>query len=373
MNYRTLGKTGLEVSEVSLGTEYLLGASREHIKAVIGEAIAQGINYFDLFFAQPEFRDAMGEAFAGQRERVTLAAHLGVAVKDGQYQKTRSLRKASQFFDDFLVRYDTAYVDLLFLHNCDTQKDLDRVLSPNGLLGLALDLKKAGKARFLAFSGHTAATAQQAVESGHIDVLMYPVSIAGNAGPGKNDLLNACVARNVGVVAMKPYAGGKLLHESGTFRVPKHAAGGVSYKVKKTVPITPVQCLFYTLSQVGVSTVVPGCSNLEHLADALSYYTATEEQRDFSEIVLDFEQYVEGECVYCNHCLPCPAEIDIGQTIRLFEMAEQGFDARSEYEAMPANASDCTQCGACEARCPFGVKAMEKMSQAVSLFAGQDS
>ena len=369
MNYRTLGRTGLKVSEVSLGTEYLLGAPRERILAVIREAIAQGINYFDLFFAQPEFRDAMGEAFAGQRERVFLAAHLGVAVKDGQYQKTRSLRRASRFFDDFLVRYDTEYVDLLFLHNCDSQKDLDRVLAPNGLLGLALDLKKAGKARFLAFSGHTAATALQAVESGHIDVLMYPIGIAGNAALGKAELLNACIARNVGVVAMKPYGGGKLLRERGTFRVPKHLSGGVAYKVKKTVPITPVHCLSYSLSQAGVSAVVPGCSNLEHLADALTYCTATEEERDFSEIVVDFQQYVEGECVYCNHCLPCPAEIDVGQTIRLFEMAQQGYDAHSAYRTMTANASDCTKCGACEARCPFGVEAVEKMAQAVSLFA----
>lgn len=369
MNYQTLGRTGLQVSEVSLGTEYLLGAPRERIVAVIREAVAQGINYFDLFFAQPEFRDATGEAFAGRRENVFLAAHLGVADKDGQYQKTRSLHRASRFFDDFLVRYDTDYVDLLFLHNCDSQKDLDRVLAPNGLLGLALEAKQAGKARFLAFSGHTASTARQAVESDHIDVLMYPVGIAGNASPGNRDLLNACVARNVGVVAMKPYGGGKLLRERGTFRLSKHLSGGVARKVKKTVPITPVQCLSYSLSQAGVSTVVPGCSNLEHLADALAYCTATEEDKDFSEIIVDFQQYVEGECVYCNHCLPCPTEIDIGQTIRLFEMAQQGYDARPAYEAMAANASDCTRCGACEARCPFGVKAMEKMAQAVCRFA----
>ena len=75
-------------------------------------------------------------------------------------------------------------------------------------------------------------------------------------------------------------------------------------------------------------------------------------------------------CVhYCNHCLPCPSFIDIGRTIRLFEMARQGSDTRPAYQAMETNASDCIQCGACEERCPFGVQVIEKMAQAAATFA----
>ena len=77
-------------------------------------------------------------------------------------------------------------------------------------------------------------------------------------------------------------------------------------------------------------------------------------------------------CVhYCNHCLPCPAQIDIGQTIRLFEMAQQEMTpgVRSAYEKMVAHASDCVQCGACEERCPFGVQVIDKMAQAAALFS----
>ena len=75
-------------------------------------------------------------------------------------------------------------------------------------------------------------------------------------------------------------------------------------------------------------------------------------------------------CVhYCKYCMPCPSSIDIGQTIRLFEMAQQGFDARPANEVMTANAADCIQCGDCEERCPFGVKVIEKMTQAATLFA----
>ena len=371
MQYRSLGRTGLRVSEVGLGTEYLIGAPRERIISVIREAIANEINYFDLFCAEPAFRDAMGEAFAGQRDRVFYGAHLGAGVKaDGQYQKTRSVRKAEQFFDDFLRRYNTDHVDVLFMHNCDSQKDLDSMFGEKGLLALALRLKEQNKARFIGFSGHTASTSIQAVESGDVDVLMVPISMAGHAAAGKKALFDACLAHNVGLVSMKAYGGGKLLTETSSFRVPKYLAGE-AYRAKMPAPITPVQCLAYALSQPGVSTVVPGCANLDHLADALGYSTATDQERDFSDALQGFQQPMVGECVYCNHCLPCPVQIDIGQTIRLFKMGQQGMtDAiRLAYSAMPAAAVDCTQCGACEKRCPFGVSVIDKMAQAAMLFA----
>jgi predicted aldo/keto reductase-like oxidoreductase len=361
MHYRTLGRTGLQVSEISLGTEYLIGKPHDHIVEVIHAALDAGINYFDLFCATPDFRDAMGAAFAGRRENVILAAHLGAAVKeDGQYLRTRSLKLCEKFFEDFLTRFATDYTDALILHNCDRQNDFDVLFRENGPLGLALRLKEEGKTRFIGFSGHTVSTALQAVESGYIDVLMFPVNMAGNAVPGKKDLLKTCQARGVGVVAMKPLGGGKLLQGPRTVRVAHYQMGGEAQKITKRVPITPVQCLSYTLSQVGVCGV-------------LAYEQATEVEKDFSEVITDFDQYVPGECVYCNHCLPCPAQIDIGQTLRLFDMAQQDFTPaiRAAYDAMPTHASDCTACGACEKRCPFGVPTVARIAEA-AMFFGQD-
>jgi predicted aldo/keto reductase-like oxidoreductase len=370
MEYRKLGRTGLDISAISLGTEYLIDPPREHVVGVIHEAIEQGINYFDLFFAHPGFRDTMGIAFKGLRDRVFLTAHLGAAHKDGQYKKTRTLKTCEHFFHDFLTRYETDYVDVLILHNSDGQKDYDRLTKPNGLLDMALRFQQEGKARFIGFSGHTVATALQAVESGKIDVLMFPVNLAANAVPGKRDLLQACVAHDVGLMAMKPYAGGKLLNKDRTVRMAHYQMGGEAMKLKKRSPITPVQCLSYTLSQVGISAALPGCADKEQLAAALAYLDALEEERDFSALLSEFEQYVEGECVYCNHCLPCPSTIDIGQVNRLLDMAQQELTAElwATYDALPSKASDCTQCGVCEDRCPFDVGVMARMEQAVALF-----
>jgi len=370
MEYRPLGNNGLEVSAIGLGTEYLIDLPQEHVVKVIREAIAQGVNYFDLFYAQPEFRDNMGAAFEGHRERALLGAHLGAIWEGGQSGRSRDLQVCERFFLDFLDRYKTDYVDLLLLHNCDGQDDYDELTGPEGPLGLARRLKQEGKARAIGFSGHTVATAFQAVENPDIDVLMYSINLAGNAVPGRRELLNACVRNGVGLVAMKPYAGGRLFLKQRKIAMEFTKVGGPAKELKKSTEVTPVQCLAYVLSQAGVSTVVPGCKDLPQLADALAYSGATAEQKDYSAALADFREYVTGECVFCNHCLPCPAEIDIGQTIRLLETAQGSPtpELQAAYDALPAKASDCLECGDCTERCPFGVNAMGGVAQAAQLY-----
>ena len=371
MQHRRLGRTGLNVSAISLGTEYLIDIPRERVVEVIHEAIARGINYFDLFFAQPQFRDNMGAAFKGHRDRVYLTAHLGAIETDGQAAKTREPKLSETYFLDYLKRYDTDYVDVLFVHNIDQQEDLDLVMNPGGLLELASRFRREGKTRFIGFSGHTPTTSLQAVQSGHIDVVMYPISLVGNAVPGNSDLFNACVANDVGLVAMKPFAGGKLLRQEQTVHVNKYLRGGTIMDLEKPVLITPVQCLSYVLAQIGVSTAVPGCKNLDELAAALAYWEATEDEKDFSQIITGFQTYNTGECVYCNHCLPCPSEIDIGRVMRLLDVGERQItpELRAEYGSLTANASDCIQCEDCVERCPFGVEVVSRMEQAEALFS----
>ncbi len=372
MQYRPLGDTGVQVSAISLGTEYLINRPAEHVAGVVHAAIDGGINYFDLFFAQPAFRDNMGAAFRGRREKVMLAGHLGAIEVDGQSDKTRDPAAAEPWFHDFLRRYHTDYVDVLYLHNIDTQEDYDRVMAPGGLADMADRFRREGKARFIGFSGHTVSTSRQAVESGRINVLMFPVNMAGHAISGRRELLLTCGDRGVGLIAMKPYAGGKLLRRESKMLLERSQRGDAAAEVHRPMPITAQQCLAYVQSLPGVSAVLPGCKDLPELEVALGIFGATPEEKDFGPALAGFAEYAVGECVYCNHCLPCPSAIDIGGTIRLLEIADGRADAgqRAAYAALPAPASACIQCGDCEARCPFGVEATGKMEQAATLFEG---
>ena len=377
---RPLGRTGMTVSAVSLGTEYLLDKPVGHVRDVIHAAIEGGTDYFDLFYAQPHFRDALGAAFVGLRDLVHLAAHLGAVAPSGEHEISRDPALSLQFFDDFLTRYRTDYVDVLLLHNINDEPDLDCVMGHGGLLELAQRLVREGKARAIGFSGHSIPIARAALESGAIDVLMFPVNLAGQAIPGRRELLIYCQQREISVIAMKPYAGGKLLTPSRKLLIEEFQRGTTGSvdvppaEVEKragVTPITPVQCLAYALAQPGVAAVVPGCADLSELRAAQAYWRASAAEMDFSEALADFAEPVFGECVYCNHCLPCPVGIDVGATIRALESASW-LDApalATAYRALPVGPSSCTDCGLCAERCPFGVDAPTKVLAAAAQLA----
>ncbi len=370
MEYRKLGRSELEISAIGLGTEYLLHQESEAVARTIHYAIDRGVNYFDLFWAQPEFRDRCGAALHGHRSRVHLAAHLGATMNGEQYAASRDVVRSERYFHDFLTRYKTDYADVLLLHNCDPQQDYDELMRPGGLMDLARRLKAQGKARIIGFSGHTATTALQAVQHGEIDMIMFPISLAGHAIAGKQDLYQACIQQKVGLVAMKPFAGGKLFQETGTIGMEDWQTGGRMMTVRRNVAVTPVQCLAYVLEQPGVTTVVPGCKDEAQVEAAQAYWKASEVEKDYRPVLVGLE-YVSGECVYCNHCLPCPSLIDIGQTIRLLERSDRegsNVEIRAAYYALEHHASECVECGSCTERCPFGVQTMDLIRRAAETF-----
>lgn len=371
MNYTQLGRTGLDVGVIGIGTEHMRGQPRETVVSTLRTAVEQGVNYFDVIFAMPEYLDLMREGFQGSRDRLLLAAHLGSTDKGGQYYKTRTAKRCESSFLNVLRRLDTEYVDVLWLHNFNVLKDWDRA-SRSGFLDLACRLRDEGKARFLGISGHYHGIMGTAIESGLVDLIMLPVNMFNHAMPGRRDLLDLCAREKIGVVAMKPFGGGKLLNKRGSLRVPKYQTSGETFQVKISGDVAPAQCLSYVLAQRGVTIALPGVKNEDELAAALHTLEASEAECDFSSQLASFGRYVEGECTYCNHCLPCPVVIDIGQVNRLLDLAELGLTAslRAAYAALTVKASACTECGACTKRCPFGVDVVPRIHQAVEVFEG---
>ncbi len=372
MRTTKLGRTGLEVSIIGIGTEHMHGQPRETVVPTLRAAVERGVNYFDIIFALPDYLDLMAEGFRGLRDRVLLTAHLGSTDKGGQYFKTRTAKRCEEAFVEVLRRLGTDHVDVLMLHNFNALKDWDGA-ERSGYLDLAARLRDEGRARALGVSGHFHAILRTAVESGLVDVVMMPVNLFTHAMPGRNDLLEICARQGIGVVGMKPFGGGKLLAGRGSQRVPKYQTGGETFQVRIGREVTPAQCLSYALAQPGVSLALPGIKNKEELAAALRTLEASEAERDYGGLLAGFGRYVEGECTYCNHCLPCPVVIDIGQVNRLLDLAEFGMTAslRAAYAALPVAASACTECGACTARCPFGVDVVPRMQMAVRVYEAQ--
>lgn len=370
MEYRKLGNTGLDVSVIGLGTEYLLSQNRDTVITVINKAIDSGVNYFDIVFNITDYLDNIATGIKGKREKLILTGHLGLGERNGRYYKTYKVKECEKIFKKLLSKLNTDYIDIANLHNVRNEKQYKKVISPGGLLELALRFKEEGLARFIGISTHNVSVAKNVAKSEVIDVIMIQVNVANNAMPGRNDMLNTCAKEKIGLVAMKVFAGGKLLQRNRTVDIAAWRTGGMRLKKKISPNITPIKCISYTLSQVGVCTVVPGVKNVDELNGVLAYLNATDEEKDFTELLTDFNEYITGECVYCNHCLPCPLDIDIGQMIRLFEIAKQGYtkEIQNEYNKLPARVSDCNECGVCMERCPFEVDVISKMKQIRKIF-----
>lgn len=75
------------------------------------------------------------------------------------------------------------------------------------------------------------------------------------------------------------------------------------------------------------------------------------------------------QCVYCNHCLPCPAGIDIGKVNKFSDLYAAGdMMAGEHYQALTKHASDCVHCGRCTERCPFHLDAEGHVARAARRF-----
>jgi predicted aldo/keto reductase-like oxidoreductase len=331
-----------------------------------------------MVFAFAEYRDNLSVALQGIRDKVVIAGHICTAETDGHYRMSRDVRENETLFHDLLTRLHTDYVDIVFVQMVNSEQGYEAVSASGGMLDLAHRLRQQGKARLVGMSGHRPAAALRAIRSGLIDVWMYPINLAWDLTPGRKEVQQACAQAGVGLVAMKPFGGGRLFQQSVLH--PASSAG------EEPQPRTATQALHYVLSQPGVCTAVPGVKNAKQLQAALHYVDAPDDERDYAPVLAAFQQDLEGNCVYCNHCMPCAAGIDIGRTLERLDFAlvkeQAGRKRRREWvnryypgriRALPlgvksAPAADCIECGECMERCPFSVDVVAKMKQAAELF-----
>lgn len=379
MRYRTLGKTGLQVSEIGLGGEWLERHNTEEVRAVIARCEEAGINILDCWMSEPNVRTNIGLAIQGHRDRWIIQGHLGSTWQNGQYVRTRDLEKAKAAFDDLLKRIQTDYIDLGMIHFVDEKAEFDRIM--NGpFFAWARELRDNGVIRHIGLSTHNPDVARLAALHGEIEMILFSVNPAfdmlpatedmneyfsetyreelGGIAPERAELYRICEQQNVGITVMKGYAGGRL------FSAQTSPFG---------VALTPVQCLHYALTRPAVASVLVGYDTPAHVDEAVAYETATDAEKDYASVLAGAPKHAyHGQCTYCGHCAPCPSGIDIAMVNKLYDLAvmqpEVPATLRAHYEGLSATAADCIGCGGCETRCPFGVKVVERMEKTRALF-----
>ncbi|MDD6189420.1 MAG: aldo/keto reductase [Clostridiales bacterium] len=380
MNYRRLGKTGLMVSEIGFGAEWMERHSLEECKAVVAECEKQGINILDCWMSEPNVRSNLGAAIKGRREKWYIQGHIGSTWQNGQYVRSRDVAAAKNAFEDLLARFDTDYIDLGMIHYVDQFADWDTIV--NGpFLDYVMELKARGTIRHIGMSTHNPAIAKKAVESGIVEMILFSINPAfdmmppsenidayfadeydpslGGVAPERAELYKLCEQNDVGITVMKGFAGGRL------FSAERSPFG---------VALTPVQCIHYCLTRPAVSAVMVGYDTPEQVTDAVSYETADDDAKDYASILAGAPRHAyHGQCTYCGHCKPCPNDIDIAMINKLYDLAtmqsEVPASIKAHYKELKHSAAECIGCGGCETRCPFGVKVAERMEKAARLFA----
>ncbi len=380
MEYRILGRTGLRVGAVALGCEGFTEMSAGQLRSELDFAEREGINFIDLYSSNPDLRTALGRALAGRREKFVIQGHICSVWERGQYLRTRDLRKTEAAFEDLLARLETDWVDVGMIHYIDREDDFRRVFDGE-IIRYAQRLKSEGRIRHIGMSSHNPTVARMAVETGLVDVVMfsinpcYDLQPAGedvdalwadesyarplhNVDPERERLYELCAREGVGIDVMKVYGGGDLL--SGD-RSPFGRA------------LTPVQCLEYALSRPGVAAVMVGVRSQDEMRAALGWCTATDAEKDYASVISGLDRFTwHGRCMYCGHCAPCTAGIDIASVNKFRNLCpDEGAvpeTVREHYAALPHHASECVACGACESRCPFGVEIIAAMRRAAERF-----
>ena len=379
MRYRELGRTGLSVSEIGLGGEWLERHDAKEVKAVIARCEELGINILDCWMSQPQVRSNIGAAIAGSRERWIIQGHLGSTWQNGQYVRTRNLEQVEIAFQDLLDRMGTDYIDLGMIHFVDEKAEFERIMDGE-FIEYVRSLKEKGVIRHIGMSTHNPDVAKMAALSEEIEMLLFSINPAfdllpasedlneyfketyaeqlSGIAPEREELYRICEREGVGITVMKGYAGGRLFQaETSPFGV----------------ALTPVQCLHYALTRPAVASVMAGFDTPEHVDAAVAYETATEEEKDYASVLASAPKHAySGQCTYCGHCAPCPVRIDIAMVNKLYDLAamqeEVPATVKAHYGQLSANAKDCIQCGGCETRCPFGVRIVDRMKKTRDLF-----
>ncbi len=379
MRYRKLGRTGIMVSEIGFGGEWLERHEEAHSVELLRYAHEQGINIVDCWMPDPKSRDIIGKAMQGCRESWHVQGHIGSTYQNGQYVRTRDLKYVRPAFEDLLRRFDSDYVDLGMIHYIDSMEDWDQAMNGE-YIEYVHELHEKGIIRHIGLSTHNPKIGKLAVETGFIEMILFSINPAFDMRPATENLdslfegyekgdfagidperaafYNLCESHDVGLTVMKGFFGGRLFHK-------EQSPFGAAF--------TPAQLIHYALTRPGVSSVLCGYDTKEQVAEAVHYEEATDEEKDYASVIASAPLHsYSGQCTYCGHCKPCPVDIDIAMVNKFYDLAcAQASIPESvmeHYRALSHKASECLGCKGCESRCPFGVEIASRMEKTAELF-----
>jgi aryl-alcohol dehydrogenase-like predicted oxidoreductase len=245
--YRELGRTGVKVSAIGLGGYHLGNPSEAEATRIIRAGLDRGINFLDNCW---DYHDGDSEV------------RMGKALRDGYRQRAflmtkidgRTKKAAAQQLEESLRRLQTDHLDLLQFHENIRMDDADRIFAPGGGMEAVVEAQKAGKVRFIGFTGHKDPDMHlkmlqvAAAHKFHFDAVQMPLNVMdAHWHSFEKKVVPVAVEQGIAILGMKPMGAGLVLQS-------------------KTV--AAVDCLHYAMN-LPTSVVITGCESMKDLEQAV--------------------------------------------------------------------------------------------------------
>ncbi|MEN6438635.1 MAG: aldo/keto reductase [Syntrophobacter sp.] len=333
MRYKVLGKTGLEISEMGFGCIPIIRLSTTEAVKVLRRGYDRGITLFDTANMYLDSEEKIGQAFDGIRNSLVLATK---TIK-------RDAAGAESDIDLSLKRMRTDYIDLFQIHQLSLENDYQAATGPNGVMEALYRAKQAGKIRHIGVTSHSIEMAVRLISTGLFSTIQFPFNFIENKPV--EELHPSARQRGMGILAMKPFGGGALDN------------GELCFKFLRQYP-----------------DVIPlaGFDAVEQVDQITALYDA--ENKVLPEDLATMERYREelGQhfCRRCEYCQPCEQGVMITAAMNYPIIARRMSGAKGAGFAAKNMESirNCTECGECMSRCPYGLPIPEMLKKHLALY-----
>lgn len=322
---RTLGRTGIKVAPIGLGTIPLFRAPREQAIAVVRKAEEEGINYIDLArgYRRGLAEEWVGEAIKGRRDKFVIVT-----------KSTNYTGKISEAVEQSLKALQTDYIDVYCFHSLMQDEQWKIVIGPNGAMEALKKAQQAGKIRFIGISGHRSDQFTEIIKGGDIDLVIMIFNFVFD--DALDDLLPTAKKLNVGFAAIKPFAGCFLnQHELSLRWILEHP----------------------------VDVVVPGMWQIDEVIQNArvmkEFMPVNETEREF--LAEEKKYWYYRICRVCYQCKPCPQGIPYTSIFMLplflrrngFYLTLEEGKGKFKYLNEMDKIEKCDNCGVCIESCKY--------------------
>ena len=318
MRYFSLGKTGLTVSELGFGGIPIIRLSKEAAVAVLRRAYDRGITFYDTANMYMDSEEKIGSAFGGLRDKVVIA--------------TKSIRRdaagMTEHVEKSLRRLKADYIDLYQLHQVAKETDWQAVFAPGGAMEALIRARDAGKIRHIGVTSHSLEMAVKLVKTDLFSTVQFPFNFI-EVGAA-DELHGVARAKNLGILAMKPFAGGMIDNAEIAFKFLRQHPG-----------VLPI----------------PGFDSPEGVDQVASFYEKANEvsKKDLERMEGYRVELGKQFCRRCEYCQPCPSGVMITPAMGYRVIASRMSAAIAvEFSRLPMESVlKCDRCGACMEHCPY--------------------